>query len=277
MPDQSDVEAALVDLISAAIYPGDDYELSGSTVGANVRIYRNEPNPSELDSDLLAGIVNVSVGAEKNMSADRTRFAEDWHVVAAPVTTLAVSVTGNAATFSGAPGVRQVAGLRLGGPGAAAYAVALSVTGGPDEAAAALAAAVPDAVASGATVTCPGVPRVTARVEGWGVVQREMRRQEDVFRVVLWCPTSDLRDRVAAAVDQALAATDWIDLPDYCAGRIRYRGTSSTDSTTKAGDWRRDLLYSVEFPSVETVSAPAVVWGQAFHTTPAGDVIAVTG
>ena len=275
MPDQSDVEAALVALVDAAIYPTGERDLAGSAIGVNVRVYRNEPNPAELDADLLAGVVNVSVSAEKDMSADRTRFAEDWQTIVPPVTTISVTTAGNVATFAGAPGVRQLAGVRLGGPGSAAYSVALPDTAGPDDAAAALAAVVPGAVAAGATLTVPGALRLCGRTAGFGTIQREMVRQEDVFRVILWCPTSALRDAVAIAVKAAVSATDWLDLPDACAGRIRYRGTSSTDGTTKAGDWRRDLLFSVEYADVQTVVAPAVIWGQAVHSTPRGDTVSV--
>ena len=68
MADQSDVEAVLVALASAALYPqGIDAD---SVCGQPCRVYRGWPNPLALDADLAAGRVNVTVfpvdGATRN-------------------------------------------------------------------------------------------------------------------------------------------------------------------------------------------------------------------
>lgn len=302
MPDLSDVERALDAAIAAICYPDGVPVVTGApgtapvskpfmsrsrgqaavpvpvvpaptdpglpispTIGAPVRVRRGWPDANLLDADLKAGIVNISIYPEKDMSADRTRYDTAWRVAVKPVTTLSVAVAGNKVTFTGDPGVKQLAGVRLGGPSAPAYSVRLEPSEGPVDAAVKLAGIVPGSTAIGPTLTVPGI-RPVARVEGFGILKREVSRQEHVLRIILWCPSPQLRDSAARVVDAALKGRDWISLPDYSGGHIRPRGTAVDDGTSEAGLWRRDLLFSVEYPSVELVPAPAVMWGQVVIT-----------
>ena len=59
MADQSDVEIALVSVVSAALYPNGTDE--ASVPGPDCRIYRGWPNSAALDADLAAGKINVTV------------------------------------------------------------------------------------------------------------------------------------------------------------------------------------------------------------------------
>jgi membrane-associated protease RseP (regulator of RpoE activity) len=278
MPDQADVEDALVIAAGAACYPGGGpYVLANSIVGANVEIRRGFPLSAALDAALAAGNVFVSVNADKNSSADRTRFDNDWEEIAPPVATLTVTVAADTATFSGAAGVAQSVGIRLGGPSAVTFTAALAATDGPNEAAAAMAAMIPGSAATGSSIQCVGFPRIAARVAGWGTLQREARRQEDVFRLVIYAPSRALRDRVSKAIDLAITSEDWIDLPDETCGRVRYRGTLTNDATVKAADWQRDLIFSVEYAATQTMQAPSILWVSNTVTTARGDIVSTDG
>ena len=57
MADQSDVENALVNLVSAALYPNGTDEVS--VPGPDCRVYRGWPNSAALDTDLAAGKINI--------------------------------------------------------------------------------------------------------------------------------------------------------------------------------------------------------------------------
>ena len=144
---------------------------------------------------------------------------------------------------------------------------------------------VPGATAAGPVLTVPAVSGFLARASAPATLFREVRRQVQGFRVTLWCPTPDLRDATASLVDGALAEYDgtFIPLPDGPAnptetegfsgrspkpkvwggggGLLKYAGTFPDDSTQKTGLYRRDLRFTVEYPTIQTMQAPQVIFG----------------
>jgi hypothetical protein len=116
------------------------------------------------------------------------------------------------------------------------------------------------AVLQDASISLPGGRGIVARVVADGQGGRELRRQEARFRVTLWCPDPGTRDRVAGAVDLALAGLSFLDVGGW-ACRVRLAGGSSTDEGAAGGAWRRDLLYSVEYPTVADERLPAMLFG----------------
>ena len=68
----------------------------------------------------------------------------------------------------------------------------------------------------------------------------------------------DLR---ADVLDAAFAATPFLGLPDGSAARLAYVATTSFDQHEDAGLYRRDLVYSVEFPTTQTTTQPAMLFG----------------
>ena len=84
MADQSDVEDALVTVVSAALYPtGTD---DTSVPGPDCRIYRGWPNSAALDADLAAGKINVTVFPIGATGRTTTRYSEQWMGACAPDT-----------------------------------------------------------------------------------------------------------------------------------------------------------------------------------------------
>ena len=124
----------------------------------------------------------------------------------------------------------------------------------PADVAAALDAAIPGASSSGSVLTLPPAPDIEARVVGYAALTRELRRQEQHFRVTLWCPTPALRDAAGAAVDGTLAAMDFLALPGPSSGRITYSGSLEDDVPSKANLWRRKLRYCVEYAPTQSVT-----------------------
>ena len=76
-----------------------------------------------------------------------------------------------------------------------------------------------------------------------------------------WCPTAATRDSSASAIDQSFAALSFIDLPDGSQGRLTYSGTSEFDQSRDALLYRRDLLYTVEYPTMISAVQPAMLFG----------------
>ena len=241
MADTSDVEAALVALIAAACN------------GLSVKVFRGWPIPAQLDADLAAGIVSISVypsDVESNVTRHHARW-DEWDEV---TPTLILSVEENRVIVSGIPDTYNAAVFADGRP----YVLRVWASDSHAAIAAGLAALIPGATLSGATLTVPGT-HITARVGGFGSAVRELKRQKKGYQITLWCPNPESRDAVAPRVDAALAAAAYLPLPDGTAARLLYVRTRISDRAEKDNLYRRDLFYSAEFSTTESVEAARVV------------------
>ena len=255
MADLAHVEQALVAAIAAALYPNST--ASPSIIGAPARVYRGWPQPDALQRDLKIGQVHISVYSRPGMATVTTRRARQWEAMPSQAAaTMAATVSGATATFSGTPASSMVAAIVTNGRTAATYRPANEDT--LAAVATALAGQITGAVASGATVTVSDAATLVARVVGDVLSAREHRRQIQQFQATAWCPTPELRDAAAGAIDMALARVDRLTLADGTTARLTYRGSSSDDAPSRDVLYRRDLFYSVEFGTVEIVNLPAV-------------------
>ena len=270
MADESDVEAALVAAAAAAVYPNGPAAPSAS--GCPCRIVRGEPNAEALNVDLAAGVVNVTVTLLDRMSRNTTRYAPIWQPAPTAVApALTVSMVGSVATFAGVGGVGAIVGVRAGGQ---AFTYVTNAADTPASIAAWFASQVPGAKATGAALALPGSGgSPLAVVYGYTEAVSETRRQEQGFAVTVFAPTPDARTAVGATIDQALAAIDFLMLADGSAGRLRYRGTQVDDVPSRANLWRRELLYTVEYPTTAIMGVPDMVVGSlGLNAVPAGTV-----
>ena len=80
----------------------------------------------------------------------------------------------------------------------------------------------------------------------------EIRRQDRVFQISVWADTPANRDATAQVIDVALAATEFLTMPDLTAARIIYRNSAVDDMVQKANLFRRNLMYSVEYATTVT-------------------------
>lgn len=259
MADQADVEAALTAIVAGVLYPSGAE--APSILGVGCRVYRGWPSGAPLDADLAAGRINVTVFPEPRPHVTTTRLAAEERIIDTTAPTLSITVKGVRATVAGAALAGQVAGLQVDDM-AVVHRTAPGDT--PAMVAAVLASYVRTrriATVAGATLEVPGVGFMLGRVSADRQVRRETRRQRQVFRITVWCPSAELRDRAGAAIDSALAALDFIGLADGTGGRLLYRGSSLMDQSLSARLYRRDLLYSVEYATTVTTTLPAMVFG----------------
>ncbi len=258
MADQSDVENALVELVASAIYPnGPTFP---SIPGPDCRIYRGWPNSAALNTDLAAGRINVTVFPQGEPGQKTTRYSQEW--LGSRVTpTLTAVASGVSIEISGAADPGQLVGVLVDN---ASYVYRTQGNDTPTTVAAKLAAAIrADWIVnlSGATLTIPGAGIVLTRVVADTPVIRELRRQEQEFRITCWCPTPATRDASATAIDLLLAGLQFLDLSDGTKGRILYRGTFVFDQAQDALLYRRDLLYNVEYPTTIAALQPSMLFG----------------
>ncbi len=260
MPDLSDVEGALAALVSGALYPlGVE---AASSVGADCRVFRGWPVAAALETDVAAGVTQIAVQALPGTVRDRTRYQADEQVIQVGSPTLNVESGADWVSFGGVAGLGQVAGLRVDGQ-AYAYRVREDDTVGV--VAAALAALVRvdrPALLAGSVVTLPGGRGVVGRVAADGSAGRELRRQVMAFRVSVWAPGWEVRDRVSGCIDRALAAVGFLDVGGWGCS-VRSAAGASSDEGSSAGIWRRDLGVLVEFPTVAEGDAPTMLFGVA--------------
>jgi len=258
LADLSDVEAALVGAVTAAVYPaGAD---AASLMGSPVRIYRGWPLIGPLNNDLAAGVSNISVFPIPHATQNKSRWAPVANT-SPGVPTLSVAVNGASATFSGAGGIGQVAGLLVANQ-PFVYRGAAGDT--PALVAAMLAQIVRGTRAcwlSGATVSVPGVNAIIGRVSADGRLVTEWARQKQGFRVSAWCPNPMLRDALCAAIGSALSSVSFLTMGDGTSGRIRYRSTASFDDDQNAQQYRRDLVYDIEYGTTVEQAAPSMLFG----------------
>jgi hypothetical protein len=248
-----------VAVVTSAIYPNGTS--SPSAAGADCRIYRGWPNATALDADLRVGTVNVTIFPVPGQGRVTTRYLEAWRSRAMKPT-LSTAVSGVAVTFSGTAEPGQLAGLRV-NDNTYVYATVSGDT--PDSVAANLAVQARSAstvLLSGAMLTVPGAWKVDARVVAQAPAMKQVRRQLHNVQITCWCPTPAIRDATASAIDQSLAALSFIALPDQTQGRLTYNGTAVFDQSQDALLYRRDLIYSVEYPTTISELQPPLLWGQ---------------
>lgn len=286
MADVSDVGEALKTLIEGMVYPnGTGADPVGSD--APVKIYRGSPDPVTLSADLKP------VGSPAKPSArhisifnipverDTTRYPAEWVEGAAPDTTYAASITGNAVTISGAPPVDFMPQNIAVAVGRKAYVYTTAGTETPTAIAAALAALilvdVPGTVASLGTITIPPLYKlVFARVGSVGSATREIQRQEKGFQVTIWTENDAARVALAKIVQPGIANTPRLTLADGSIARIAPRSNTDTDRSQRQGAYRRDLVYAIEYATTVEVVAPQIVALDTELKDPSGVVIAET-
>jgi hypothetical protein len=156
--------------------------------------------------------------------------------------------------------VGQVAGVRVDGRSYVYRSQAGDSAGLVAAALAALIRADRPAAASGSEVYLVNAVGLLVRVVVDGQGGRELRRQVAGFRLTFWCPNPGLRDVAVGVVDTAMADLVFIDVGGW-ACRLRASGDNSSDAEAAAGIWRRDLTYSVEYPTVVNESLPAMLFG----------------
>lgn len=245
MADISDIQDSIATRIAAALYPNGTE--APSAIGAAAIVYPGWPQPAQLDKDIAAGRVNVSIWARGD-GANTTRYQSTWQETGAPMATLTLTATSeNTVTIGGTVAVHQVVAIN-GQP----YAVQDDDT--LAGIAAALAALLPGATSDGAELSCPTGIRHAA-IAANGTVSREVRRQTDTIQLSIWAPTPALRAATGRVLDNALADARFLTMPDGSSARVNYMNTRNSDESANALIYRRDVLYRVEYAT--TVSAVA--------------------
>jgi len=222
MADIIDVQNALVGIVAAAAYPNGTGQASVS--GSPIVAYAGWPIPAQLDADLTVGKAHITV-YPTTIETNKTRYSKDWVQQSLNTATITAAIVGQTVVIGGAMPVpftaHNVMAMVNGLPYVYAVLSADTLSTIASALAALIAAAWAGTVSSGAVVTCPAVANITAaRVGVTGTSIREIRRQERVFQITVWANSPVQRDVIGAAVDVALAATEFLTMPDGYGARL---------------------------------------------------------
>lgn len=106
----------------------------------------------------------------------------------------------------------------------------------------------------------PGADGLLARTGADVQARREVRRQEQVFEVTLWCPDPQARDWAGDLLDLVVSGTPFLDV-DGEACRLLGHGVSDDDGAETARLYRREVALLVEYPTVERAVQPTMLFG----------------
>jgi hypothetical protein len=231
------------------------------------------PNNATLNTDLAAfpPVSQVSIFPMPGMTQALAKYAPTWTYQPQPAPTLTVTITGTTATFTGTPSASMVIGLVAGLTGLSpGYAYRPLVTDTLATIAAAFAALIPGATSTGPVVTL-SAPSIFTLGEVYcdTVGTAEVGRQRDGFQISIWTPDDATRSAIAAALKQALCGqvsaagfiTYAITLPDSTRGILLFRRETTMDGGEIANCYRRDLVFSVEYPTILTKTFPPLLFG----------------
>ena len=266
MADLSDVEEALLRATAEVLYP--EGAAAPCVLGHPVRLYRGRPRQAALEADLAAGLAHLTVMPEARVQPAVAHHPDGWEPVGAASAGLSVTVVGRTATVSGMAHPGQVAGLLVDGM-AVVHRTAPGDT--PEMVAAVLATylrARKVVTVDGASLTVAGQGPMVGRVVADQAMRRQTRRQRQLFRLTAWCATPERRDGLAASVDGALSAVDFLELADGTRARLLFRGTAVADA---ARLYRRDLFYAADYATTLHQVQPAMIFGQMRVSPTGGD------
>ncbi len=275
MADQAAVETAIAAMVANALYP--QGTAAPSVTGDLIRIYRGYPAAPALDADLAAGALHVSVaaaGVVKNV----TRYPRIWQAVTPVSATLSVAVSGQSVSFAGVCAAGQLAGVIVNG---SVFPYAVQGNDTPSTVASNLSAALREAGwlvgYAGAMLSVPGADRLSARVVNGAGALQEIKRQLQDFKISLWCPDPRSRDAVAALIDEAMADLKFMPLSDGSSARVIFAGSETVDMSADATLYRRDLVYSAEYPTTLAQTEPAMLFGTGNFEADGAFVAAIQG
>ena len=254
MSDVIDVQNVLVAAVAAAVYPNGTGAASVS--GLPIVVYAGWPTASRLDADLLTGKAHITVYATATES-NKTRYGKDWSLQSLNTATITALIAGQTVVIGGAfpsPFTAHNIVILANGKG---YVYAVQATDTLATIGAALAALIAvdwaGTTSAAGVISLPTAASITAaRVGVTGTSIREVRRQERVFQITVWSSTPGQRDAIGSALDIALAATEFLSMPDGYGARLVYRNSHVIDDLQKAKLYRRDFQYSVEYATTQT-------------------------
>jgi hypothetical protein len=269
--DLSDVTTLLYTTSIAAVYPNGTS--SASVGGIDCRIFEGWPDAAQLDLDLsgkmMSGnaappitrpggpLANVSIFPMQGTGIAVYQILDETYVIKPVSYGLSVATTGNLLTVTGQPNPGEY--ITIVADDMYVYSSNASSTAAM-LAALATAAQVnyPSAASTATTLTIPTTRAFIIRQGGFGTLGKVTHRQRHPVMVTVWAPTQASRTAFSKAIDVAIKNNNKVTMPDGSQALVIYSRTNVSDDQTAATVYRRDLIYMVEYATVETFPGAVV-------------------
>ncbi len=272
MADLSEIMSYIAVKTAEAVYPSGTG--AASVAGVDCRIYEGWPNPDQLDRDLAGemfsgtpakvvtrpgGVVaNVSVYPMPGTGIVVRQILNHTKVITPPTYGLSVTATDDTITVSGQPSAGEYLTVLCDGN------IILSQSGSTR--AAILSALATEAetfyssgvLLAGDSLTIPVTHGLIVRHGGKAIMGRTTHRQRHPIMVTVWAPTHSIRATLSDAIDNKLKQNLVFSLSDTSQALLVYNRTHLHDEKQTSSVYRRDLIYDVEYATVEKFDAYVV-------------------
>ncbi|KJV49662.1 hypothetical protein VH86_04040 [Pantoea sp. BL1] len=263
MADSSDVSNTIAGMIASTVYPNGTS--SPSISGSVVKIYPGWPVPNVLQEDINASGAHISIWALPSERKIGSELGRPFRVIEKGDPPMIATVDGLNIMLSGSVSVPTNVYFLIDGTG---YHYPVQSGDTLATVATAMANQIPGATSSGAVITLASGGSVVARTGGIGTAMRELRRQAKDFQITIWAPTPAMRVLIASAVDAMLSENSNISLGDGAPSMLFYTRQFDTDASENYLIYRRDLIYTVNYATTQTIAAPQIV-APVMHVTDA--------
>lgn len=254
MADSSDVSNTIAGMIASTVYPNGTSKPSIS--GSIIKIYPGWPVPNVLQEDINAGGAHISIWALPSERKIGSELGRPYRVVEKGEPPMIATVDGLTITLSGSASVPTNVYFLIDGVG---YHYPVQAGDTLTTVATAVANQIPHATSSGVVITLSGGASVVARTGGVGSAVRELRRQAKDFQITIWAPDPATRVLIASAIDGMLSESSNISLGDGAPSMMLYARQFDSDASENYLVYRRDLIYTVNYATTQSISAPQVV------------------
>lgn len=243
------VLTTLQNLIAGVVYPSGTS--SPSIAGVDITVGIGWPKPEDLDNQLNVGNAYITVFKMQGMERNTTRFPALWQEASINDATLILTVnsTNRTVTITGSVSIPQTCMIIVNGIG---YAYTVLQNDTLNTIASAISALIPNSTSLDNVVTISSAHSLVARVTVLGEAIREIRRQEQIFNLITWASTPQLRNTISDAVDVYFADIRRIVLPDGFYANVIYHGEREYDEFQKPLLYRRDLMYAIEYATTQS-------------------------
>ena len=290
MADLSDVTAYLAQRAAAAVYPnGTSYP---SVANMDCRIFEGWPIPDQLDLDLAGNRIdtsknppavvkracgpcaNVSIYPMLGQGAQVTQILDETYTISPAAIQMTMSLAGRTVTLTGTPADGEFLTIVVddqhvysrGGASVAAILAALLAD---------IVAQYPASSISGNSLTVSGSFAMVVRQGGKAVLGKVTHRQRNSVMITVWAPNKTVRASLAGAIDNLIKQTNKVTMPDTSQALVIYNRTNTSDEEQSKGIYRRDLVFDVEYATVETFPGYTITSTQVSIAKPDNSAIAI--
>lgn len=254
MASTDDVVRYLARRISEVIYPG-GCRLPG-IVNASVKIYPGWPIPGTLQQDIDNGGVHISVWPLPTERKLDTALGRPIRILAKGEPALQFTVNGSIISVSGVASALTNVWVSLNGK---AFTFQFRAGTTAEQAIYALSAELPKSFTVLSSFCILMAEHLSVSVTTAGTAVKELRRQIKDFQITVWAPAPGLRERIGTAIDTALSEQCHIDLNDGAPAHLLYARQFDSDRSENWHVYRRDLVFSVNFATTQSIEAPEVI------------------